>query len=58
MAVFPMWAGERIVGLMALYFNQPRELDASEVDICGLIALQGAVSVARALSLPEPLPES
>ena len=57
-AVFPMRAGERIVGLMALYFNQPRELDASEVDICGLIALQGAVSVARALSLPEPLPES
>jgi len=58
MAVFPIRTGSRIVGLMALYFNRPRELASEEVDICGLLALQGAVSVARALSLPEPSPGS
>jgi hypothetical protein len=43
---------------MALYFDNPRELHADEIDICDYIALQGAVAVSRALSLPEPSPES
>ena len=57
-AVFPMRAGERVVGLMAFYFDEPRELQTAEADICGFIALQGASAVARALALPESLPGS
>ena len=56
--VFPMRVGDKVVGLMALYFDNPRELHADEIDICDYIALQGAVAVSRALSLPEPSPES
>jgi hypothetical protein len=56
-AVFPMRAGDKVVGLMAFYFDEPRELQAAEADICGFIALLGASAVARALALPESLPE-
>ena len=56
--VFPMRVGDKVVGLMALYFDNPRELHADEIDICDYIALQGAVAESRALSLPEPSPDS
>ena len=51
--VFPMRAGEKIVGMMAYYFDGPRELQSDEIEICSYVSLQGAVAVARALSLPE-----
>jgi hypothetical protein len=54
MAIFPMRAGEKILGLMAFYFDNPRELNPEEAEICSFFALQGASAVARALSLSEP----
>jgi type II secretory pathway component PulJ len=57
-AVFPLRIGEKIVGLMSFYFNQPRELQAEEAEICGFFALQGASAVARALSIAELPPEN
>ncbi len=57
-AVFPLRVGEKIVGLMSFYFNEPRELQAEEAEICGFFALQGASAVARALSVAELPPEN
>ncbi|MEK6711487.1 MAG: GAF domain-containing protein [Nitrospinota bacterium] len=53
-AVFPIRVGERVLGLLSFYFDQPRELESREVDFCSLLALQCAAAVARALSLAEP----
>ena len=52
-AVFPMRAGEKVVGIMSFYFDAPRELKSDEIEICSYVSLQGAVAVARALSLRE-----
>lgn len=57
-AVFPLRIGEKIVGLMSFYFNEPRELQEEEAEICGFFALQGASAVARALSIADLPPES
>ena len=56
-AVFPLRAGERVVGVMSYHFEQPRELKNHEMELCSILALQGATAVARALSLAEPPPE-
>ncbi len=57
-AVFPMRAGEKVVGMIAFYFDEPRELQSDEIEICSYVSLQGAVAVARALSLPDLPPEN
>lgn len=50
-AIFPMRAREKVVGMMAFYFDGPRELQSDEIEICSYVSLQGAVAVAQALSL-------
>ena len=56
-AVFPMMAGKRPLGLMSFYFESERELAVEQLDFCTVLSLQAAEAVARALSLKEPPPE-
>lgn len=52
--VFPMLAGKRLLGILALYFDAPRELREDEIDICSTLAQQGALAIDRALYQAEP----
>ncbi len=56
-AVFPMMAGKRPLGLMSFYFETERELAGEQLDFCTVLALQAAEAVSRSLSLKEPPPE-